>query len=188
MRPLGKSPRKYRVYRRRSLTVRRCPRPTEAYQAFSKSLVVDDHLLKLSGSKACSGGGLAVTTCPPLNSEIDDCATWLDWLSRTVDQKEYKALVKLCFDYSAKRRDLPVPQKGEMDMDLDEPELDLDLVDIETKQIEDLTNLRMRPHIVPYRRYIYIGEVSLGAEKRNKLATGVSLLSDVVLRRRKNGY
>jgi hypothetical protein len=61
-----------------------------------------------------------------------------------------------------------------MDMDVDVPELDLDLVDIETKQIEDLTHLRMRPHCVPYRRFIYIGDVSLGIEKRNRLATGVS--------------
>jgi hypothetical protein len=59
-------------------------------------------------------------------------------------------------------------------MDVDSEGIDLNLVDIETRQMEDLTAMRMRPHLLPYRRYIHIGEVSFGTEKRNKLAAGVS--------------
>lgn len=60
-------------------------------------------------------------------------------------------------------------------MDVDIEGVDLNLVDIETKQMEDLTAMRMRPHLLPYRRFIYIGEVSFASDKKNRLAAGVSL-------------
>lgn len=59
-----------------------------------------------------------------------------------------------------------------MDVDLDGHELEL--VDIEAKQMEDLTAMRMRPHLLPYRRFIHIGEVSFAADTKAKLAAGVS--------------
>ena len=57
------------------------------------------------------------------------------------------------------------------------PSVPLDLVDIETSQIEDLTAMRMRPHLLPYRRYIYIGDVSLDQRSCDKLGAAVSILA-----------
>lgn len=157
----------------RAHTLRRCPQPTRAYQTFTKSLFLDRHLLALSRSKASAGGGLAVSVCPPHYADTDACARWLEWLARTTDETEYQALANLCLDYTN-----PAPaNKGGMNMDIDLEIPELDLVDIETKQMVDLTAMRMRPHLLPYRRYIHIGEVSFGAEKKNKLAAGVSCLS-----------
>jgi hypothetical protein len=58
-------------------------------------------------------------------------------------------------------------------MDIDQ-EPELELVDIEKKQLEDLTNMRKSPHLLPYRRFIYVGEVSLQKDKKEKYGAGVS--------------
>lgn len=154
------------------MTRRRCPRPTRAFQTFTKSLFVDQHLLNLSGSKASSGGGLAVSACPPDHANVDQCARWVDWLAQCTSEKDYQALVNLCLRYinpaAAK-----MGRMG-MGMDIDSDGNEMTLVDVETRQFEDLTMMRMRPHSLPYRRYIYIGDVSFGAEGRNRLAAGVS--------------
>jgi hypothetical protein len=51
---------------------------------------------------------------------------------------------------------------------------DLELVDIELAQIEDLTGMRARPEILPYRRYLYVGEMSLDRKTREKAGQAVS--------------
>lgn len=52
----------------------------------------------------------------------------------------------------------------------------LDLVDIELAQVEDLTQMRMRPHLLPYRRYIYVGECSLDGDARRETGNAVSII------------
>lgn len=49
----------------------------------------------------------------------------------------------------------------------------LELVDIETSQIMDLTAMRMRPELLPYRRYMYIGDISLDQRTTDRLGTAV---------------
>lgn len=157
------------------LTSRRCPDPSLAYQTFTQSLFFDNQLLRLSGSPAAAGGGLAVSTCPPHLSHGDKCARWMDWLQRISNEKDYTALISLCNDYAAYMSG----KKGKMGMglgmDIDLPqEQDLELLDIERKQIEDLTAMHKTPHLLPYRQYIYIGEVSLSKESKDKMGAGVS--------------
>ena len=149
------------------LMTRRCPNPTQAYQTFTQSLFLDQHLLNLSGSPAGAGGGLAISTCPPLMSHNDRCARWLEWLQQVSTATDYQTLVDLCHDY--------VRSKGGSNKMVEMNDQDLELVDIEKKQIEDLTNMRKSPHLLPYRRYIYIGEVSLQREKKERFGAGVSL-------------
>jgi len=147
------------------LKTRRCPNPTQAYQTFTQSLFLDQHLLQLSGSAAGAGGGLAISTCPPPTSRTERCARWLDWLQQVSTSTDYHTLVKLCHNFVVSRG-------GGKAVEMDE--MDLELVDIEKKQIEDLTNMRKSPHLLPYRRYIYIGEVSLQKEKKERFGAGVS--------------
>jgi hypothetical protein len=162
----GNCLRKYFLVRRsETLTLRRCPNPTQAYQTFTQSLFLDQHLLQLSGSAAGAGGGLAISTCPPAMSRTERCARWLDWLQQVSTSTDYHTLVKLCHDFVVSRG-------GGKAVEMDE--MDLELVDIEKKQIEDLTNMRKSPHLLPYRRYIYIGEVSLQKEKKERFGAGVS--------------
>lgn len=149
------------------LMTRRCPNPTQAYQTFTQSLFLDQHLLHLSGSAAGAGGGLAISTCPPLLSHSDRCARWLDWLQQVSTTTDYHNLVNLCHEY--------VQTRGGSIKAVETNEMDLELVDIEKKQIEDLTDMRKSPHLLPYRRYIYIGEVSLQREKKEKFGAGASL-------------
>jgi hypothetical protein len=149
----------------KKLTIRRCPNTTQSYQTFTQSLFLDEHLLHLSGSAAGAGGGLAISTCPPPMSRTERCARWLDWLQQVSTSTDYHTLVKLCHDFVVSRG-------GDKAVEMDE--MDLELVDIEKKQIEDLTNMRKSPHLLPYRRYIYIGEVSLQKEKKERFGAGVS--------------
>lgn len=100
----------------------------------------------------------------------------MEWLARASSQTDYKSLVGLCFDYD-RFVNATAAGKGAMDMDIDVAVKDLDLIDIETKQMEDLTAMRTRPDILPYRRCIHIGEVSVPSEKRAKLGQGVSSVS-----------
>jgi len=153
------------------LIPRRCPNPTLAYQTFTQSLFLDQNLLNLSGSPAGAGGGLAVSTCPPLMSHSERCARWLEWLQQSSTATDYQTLVDLCHDYVRARGPGTGTSKTGM-----ENELDLELVDIEKKQLEDLTNMRKSPHLLPYRRYIFIGEVSLPKDKKDRYGAGVSIL------------
>jgi hypothetical protein len=155
------------------LIFRRCPDPSLAYQTFTQCLFFDNHLLGLSGSPAAAGGGLAVSTCPPLLSHGDKCARWLEWLQAVTSERDYSALVNHCHDHAA----FISGRKGKMGMGMDidpPPEPELELVDIERKQIEDLTAMHKRPHLLPYRRYIYVGEVSLSKEQKDRIGSGVS--------------
>lgn len=101
----------------------------------------------------------------------------MEWLARVADETEYQALANLCLEYNNPTR----AKTGGMNMDIDIEIPELDLIDIETKQMEDLTAMRMRPHLLPYRRYIHIGEVSFSADKKSKLSAGVSLWTVTVL-------
>lgn len=99
-------------------------------------------------------------------SRTERCARWLDWLQQVSTSTDYHTLVKMCHDFVVSRG-------GDKAVEMDE--MDLELVDIEKKQIEDLTNMRKSSHLLPYRRYIYIGEVSLQKEKKERFGAGVSL-------------
>jgi hypothetical protein len=94
----------------------------------------------------------------------------MEWLQQVSTTTDYQNLVNLCHDYVRSRG-------GSVDKMVELYDADLELVDIEKKQIEDLTNMRKSPHLLPYRRYIYIGEVSVQKEKKDRIGAGVSLYS-----------
>ena len=103
-------------------------------------------------------------------SHSERCARWLEWLQQSSTATDYQTLVDLCHDYVRARG----PGTGTSKTGMDN-ELDLELVDIEKKQLEDLTNMRKSPHLLPYRRYIFIGEVSLPKDKKDRYGAGVSI-------------
>ena len=137
----------------------------KAFEALSKSLFLDENLLRLSGSYAPAGGGLAVSCAPPNIHDFDGCHRWMDWLRKVADERSYDNLTGLCF--GVQPRDFTRPM-GES------KPLELDLVDIEQSQLDDLVAMRMRPHLLPYRRYLYIGEVSLDSKSKSKFENVVS--------------
>ena len=143
----------------------RCPDPTAAFEAFTKTLFTDEHLLDLSGESAASGGGLSVSCAPPSIHHQDACVKWMEWLRKVAGQKDIQDLANLCEGISSNTFIIP-EQKFPTDQDL---------VDVEQAQLEDLTAMRMRPHLLPYRRYIYIGEVSLDKKTQQCLGAAVSL-------------
>jgi hypothetical protein len=102
----------------------------------------------------------------------------MEWLQRISTERDYHTLVNLCHNYAAF---LSGKKSLRADVDVNAPpqEVTLELVDIERRQIEDLTAMRKRPHLIPYRRYIYIGEVSMTKEQRDAIGAGVSTLSPV---------
>lgn len=162
------------------LTIRRCPDPTKAFDALSRSLFLDQHLLRLSGSASAAGGGLAVSCAPPSVHQNEACHRWMSWLKKVHEQKDYDALVDLCVGVTPRefaRRD----SQGENDVKevkngegSSSTRNELELVDIERDQMEDLIAMRSRPHLMPYRRYIYIGEVSLDKTTRQQYGQQVS--------------
>lgn len=150
----------------------RCPDSAKAFSTLSSALFMDDDLHQMAGS----GGGLAVTYCPPQLPQRNACTKWLDWLRAVYECTEYEPLVELCKQARAaqletrrgsipgSRTPLPggnsTPVPGARSPKMDAPLPPLDLIDVEKNGIRDLMAMRQRPHIVPYRRYIYIGPVS----------------------------
>jgi hypothetical protein len=102
----------------------------------------------------------------------------MDWLQKVQAVGNYEALVELCAGVNA-RHFIDQPKVGDeakkSDVATSEPtRRPLDLVDIEREQLADMVGMRMRPHLMPYRRYIYIGEVSLDHAARQRFAQEVS--------------
>ena len=152
---------------------RRCPDPTKAFEALTKALFLDQHLLQFSGSAASSGGGLAVSCAPPSIHLADACLRWSEWLRSAFSQSDFQSLVDLCVGIRAGT--FETRAKASIgDIKPEATTSPLELVDIEAAQIEDLTEMRMRPDLVPYRRFLYIGEVSLDPRQRDKLGSAVS--------------
>jgi hypothetical protein len=137
----------------------------KAFEALSKSLFLDENLLRLSGSLAPSGGGLAVSCSPPSIHDSDGCQRWMAWLRKVADEWVYENLADLCFGVRPHDFTLPMGESKPRE---------LDLVDIEQSQLNDLVAMRTRPHLLPYRRYLYIGEVSLDAKSKSVFENEVS--------------
>ncbi|CAD6588444.1 MAG: hypothetical protein TREMPRED_005059 [Tremellales sp. Tagirdzhanova-0007] len=140
----------------------RCPDPVQAFEVLTRSLFLDRHLLQFSGSAVSSGGGLAVSCAPPAVHSTEACASWTEWLHRAFEQNDFQSLVDICTEVrstSFGKGALANQRDGKADVEA--RSVTPDLVDIETSQIEDLIAMRMRPYLLPYRRYIYIGDVSL---------------------------
>lgn len=173
------------------LTCRRCPDSTKAFECLTRSLFLDEHMLRFSGSAATSGGGLAVSTCPPSVHLSAECTTWLAWLKRVTEQRDFSQLVEVC-------RGVRVGDPKSLDdkmQTIDEEKkksfvpgtssayhTDLELIDIEKSQIEDLVAMRMRNELLPYRRYLFVGEMSLDRASRERAsnARAVSWDPDIV--------
>ncbi len=164
---------------------RRCPNPGKAMSTLTNSLFLDHNLLALSGSKASSGGGLAVSICPPPIHLGQACVSWISWLQSMIDAQTFSTLVQrsqgIRADTFEKEDVSRFPFSTEVDKETKPLNAirgprddDLTLEDIEIWQLEDLARMRARPHVLPYRRYIHIGEMALSEESRRKIGAGVS--------------
>jgi hypothetical protein len=138
----------------------RCPQPIAAYEAVCSSLFLDEDLLELSGDLVTEGGGLAVSCAPPVIHDTRGCATWIDWLHATYEQRTFEGLVELCRGIR--------PEHFACHNKFDGTSTPLTQIDVEIAQGSDMMGMRLRPEIVPYRRYIYIGPVSMKSDQQNK--------------------
>jgi hypothetical protein len=94
----------------------------------------------------------------------------MSWLRSVSEQKDFQGLVKACSGVKS----TTFEADGGHGEGKSKVPFDLELVDIEIDQVNDLTAMRARPHVVPYRRFIYVGEVSLDRKQRDKLGAAVS--------------
>lgn len=117
----------------------RCPEPSKAYDAFLAALAF-----------AGDSGGLAVSCAPPSPSMTRTCALWTAWVQRTSRCTDLEGILATCKGV----------RSGSSTYRAQAPSGQLELIDVETEQIEDLTAMRAQPHTVPFRRYLYVGEVS----------------------------
>lgn len=155
----------------------RCPDRNKAYTTLTSALF-DGELGEL---RACAGG-LAVSSAPPQLQMRNDCARWLEWLTKVTQCDEWKELVGLCKQVVAGKGGSAASGCRSPAAGKDTSGEPLSLHIIEEQGLRDMARMRLRPHIVPYRRYIYIGELSLNVDRRNRAQEkGVSFV-DLFLR------
>ena len=130
----------------------------------------------MSGSAASAGGGLVISCAPPSVHQTDGCVKWLSWLRTVTEQNSFSDLLDVCKGVRPGDfvNEEVVGGMGGADEMGKKKVRELELVDIETSQIEDLKAMRMRPHLLPYRRYMYVGEMSLERTTRDRLGAAVS--------------
>ena len=138
------------------LTCRRCPDPNAAYDALTSALLSFDG----------SGSGLAVSVAPPTSQLPQACTAWLDWLHIVTSSNTFEGIFTSCRGV----------RSGTYDFEPKTENQSLDLMDIEQEQIEDLTMMRAQPHVLPYRRYLYVGEVSLDRSTRDMLGSAIEFV------------
>jgi len=148
---------------------RRCPEPHKALDALVNSLPFDEELARLSDSDATTTGGLVVSCCPPVIHDNAGCEKWITWLRKSSSCSAYPELVETCREVSSTGFSTSGDDLGTHDMAL---------IDVETAQLDDLARMRSRPHLLPYRRYILVGEVSLDRKARDRYEAEVS---DVII-------
>ncbi|KAK4684315.1 hypothetical protein P7C73_g5870, partial [Tremellales sp. Uapishka_1] len=138
-----------------------CPDPTNAYSALVNSLNINRAITEMSGNAASSEGGLAVTCCPPYSLQQEACTRWITWMNSLSMANDFQSLLRKAQTTSTET--FTQGHAGGADvMDIDPP-TSLDLGDVERAQMKDMTAMRMRPHLLPYRRYLYVGRTSLEA-------------------------
>jgi hypothetical protein len=148
----------------------RCPDRVKAYMTLTQALFFDHSVRHLSGDDASSIGGLAISQSPPSTSFPQACIKWMEWLRKVFAANDLATLTPLM---SARPEHFMLPD-GEVKVDPKAPSnTDLTLEEIEIAQLVDLGMMRSNPQNVPYRRFIYIGEMSLAKETREKFGSTV---------------
>jgi hypothetical protein len=105
--------------------------------------------------------------------------TWLAWLKLVYDQRDFQELVQVCQgvqprDWNSFRQIIKANPPGQVNKDKPMPRThELDQIDVEKAQIEDLIQMRKRTELMPYRRYLYVGEMSLDAVTKERLGRTV---------------
>ncbi|ORX39150.1 hypothetical protein BD324DRAFT_313400 [Kockovaella imperatae] len=147
----------------------RCRDPAAAFDALTTALFLDEAVLRMSGSLADSGGGLAVSCAPPCIHDTQGCLAWHSWLVKLSAQSTLDEIAAICQGISTQTfvTNPTAPASTSK----------LNLVDIEQAQLADLTAMRMRPHLLPYRRYLYVGEASLSRADKEKLGASVEFVA-----------
>lgn len=108
-----------------------------------------DKMLHLLGGDIGGHQSMAIATTPP--SSVDKAAR-SQWLKRQLDferLEEWEDVVEHCKGVWPSA--FPKP-------DWDEP--DFNIGDLEQAQLADLHAMMVRPESIPYRRFIYLGEIS----------------------------
>ena len=110
--------------------------------------------------------------------------SWLAWLRLAFEQRDFSELVKVCRgvrpgQWSSFARALSAHESEKSKGDEIPGKLQrqpLDQIDVETAQIEDLIQMRTRNELLPYRRYLYVGETSVDAGTRERFSRTVSCI------------
>ncbi|WVF65407.1 hypothetical protein IAT40_000134 [Kwoniella sp. CBS 6097] len=119
-----------------------CPEPGEAYSVLASFLPFDEPIQSISGLR--SGGGLAISCCPP--SPYDPaCVAWKHWVHKLNTTSDYPTLSALCKEYL----DQHVPKEAHLG-----PITNLRA--IEQLQLNDLKAMKGRSDIINYTRRVYV--------------------------------
>lgn len=128
----------------------RCPHPDQAKLILTQELGITEDQPR-SGRERIN---LVVACAPPLLQQQKKCADWSRWLRDVRSSTRFKDVAKKCHKYlQHSRPDLVSKDKKD--------DLELSLSDVERLGVQDLSQMRIRPHVLPYRRYVYVGPTTL---------------------------
>ncbi|WOO85008.1 uncharacterized protein LOC62_06G008513 [Vanrija pseudolonga] len=131
----------------------RCPDKSATVAVLSELLFANEDLDGLAGDRPTDSGGLAVSMTPPDLEWRRACATWIDWRERVKQCTSFDALIELCKSVVGEGGRL-LRSGGASPTKTIAP---LDALSVDEGNIRDLMDMRSRPEIVPYRRFMYIG-------------------------------
>lgn len=119
--------------------------PAAAFAALTQALFLDDNHRRTAGEMSSEASGIVVSAAPPMLALREPCMQWVDWLGKVFQCTDHAMLLKLCRQWA---RTWGFAESG------------LAIEQVEKISMSDCIKMRNLPHIVPYRRYIYVGSVN----------------------------
>ncbi|BEI93027.1 uncharacterized protein CcaverHIS019_0506550 [Cutaneotrichosporon cavernicola] len=140
---------------------KKSPDPARSFVALTQALSLDDNQRRIAGEMSTETSSLVVSAAPPMLVLRQPCELWIDWLGKIFECTDYATLLKLCRQWARV---------------CNHAESGLALLDTEKISIADLIKMRNLPHIVPYRRCIYVGSIK-DEQSREATANGIDVIS-----------
>jgi hypothetical protein len=135
--------------------------PVGAFAALTQALFLDDNQRRIAGEMSTETGGIVVSAAPPMLALRQPCEQWVDWLGKVFTCTDHAALLSLCRQWA---RTWSLPEK------------ELEIEQAEKVSMDDFIKMRNLPHIVPYRRCIYVGSIN-DEQSREAFANGIDAIS-----------
>ncbi|KLT45233.1 hypothetical protein CC85DRAFT_290426 [Cutaneotrichosporon oleaginosum] len=135
--------------------------PNSAFAALTRALFLDDNNRRIAGEISSDTGGIVVSAAPPLLALKQPCEKWVKWLDDIFACTEHAPLLDLCRQWA---RTWGHRQTG------------LTIEEVEKISIGDMIKMRTLPHVVPYRRCIYVGSINDDLI-REAHASGIDVIS-----------